>query len=137
MPSLNPSREQLAAFAERMPDNTPILMLNLLRFNPQASYPTDSEQSPCSGQQAYARYSQTAIKKVRSVGGSVELLANAHVALIAPSDEHWDQMLLVRYPSKQAFLSMISDPEYQAVTIHRTAALADSRLVGTTPVADQ
>ncbi|ARU86533.1 DUF1330 domain-containing protein [Pseudomonas sp. M30-35] len=136
MPSLNPSREQLAEFAERMPDNTPILMLNLLRFNAQASYPEGSEHTPCTGQQAYATYSKTALKKVQGVGGSVELLANAHVALIAPSDEQWDQMLLVRYPSKQAFLSMINDPQYQAVTVHRTAALSDSRLIGTTAVTD-
>jgi uncharacterized protein (DUF1330 family) len=136
MPSLNPSREQLAEFAERMPANTPILMLNLLRFNSQAAYPADSPHSPCSGQQAYARYSRVALKKVQGVGGSVEVLANAHVALIAPADEQWDQVLLVRYPSKQAFLSMISDPEYQAETGHRTAALADSRLIGTTPAAN-
>ncbi|WP_339489221.1 DUF1330 domain-containing protein [Pseudomonas sp. EL_65y_Pfl2_R95] len=134
MPSLNPSREQLAEFAERMPDNMPILMLNLLRFNPQADYPKGSEHAPCTGQQAYKIYSKTALQKVQGVGGSVELLANAHVALIAPSDEHWDQLLLVRYPSKQAFLSMISDPQYQAATQHRTAALADSRLIGTTAV---
>ncbi|WP_010488019.1 DUF1330 domain-containing protein [Pseudomonas sp. S9] len=134
MPSLNPSREQLAEFAERMPDNTPILMLNLLRFNAQAAYPEGSSHAPCSGQQAYAIYSKTALGKVQGVGGNVELLAAAHVALIAPADEHWDQMLLVRYPSKQAFLSMINDPTYQAATVHRTAALADSRLIGTTVV---
>lgn len=135
MPSLNPSREQLAEFAGRMPDNTPILMLNLLRFNAQAAYPAGSTYTPCSGQQAYATYSKTALAKVQGVGGSVELLATAHVALIAPSDEQWDQVLLVRYPSRQAFLSMINDPEYQAVTVHRTAALVDSRLIGTTAVA--
>ena len=38
MPSINPSREDLAEFARRMPSDTPILMLNLLRFNSQAEY---------------------------------------------------------------------------------------------------
>lgn len=38
MPSINPNREDLLAFAERMPSDTPILMLNLLRFNSQAAY---------------------------------------------------------------------------------------------------
>ena len=41
--------------------------------------------------------------------------------------------MLVRYPSTTAFLSMLADPEYQAATVHRSAALADSRLIGTTP----
>lgn len=133
MPSLNPSRAQLAAFAERMPADTPILMLNLLRFNAQANYPAGSDETPCSGREAYARYSRTALAKVRGVGGDVERLANAHVALIAPDDEHWDQVLLVRYPSPAAFLAMLADPQYQAATVHRSAALADSRLIATTP----
>ena len=52
MPSLNPSREQLAAFAEQMPDDAPILMLNLLRYREAADYPADSEHAPCSGREA-------------------------------------------------------------------------------------
>ncbi|WP_068828946.1 DUF1330 domain-containing protein [Pseudomonas sp. BMS12] len=133
MPSLNPSHEQLAEFAARMPAGQPILMLNLLRYNADASYPQGSEHAACSGREAYKRYSRTAIAKVQGVGGRVEILAPVQVALIAPPGESWDEMLLVRYPSPEAFLAMISDPEYQAATVHRTAALADSRLIGTTP----
>lgn len=130
MPSIHPSREQLARFAERMPPQGEILMLNLLRYRENADYPADSAETPCSGREAYARYSRTALAKVRGVGGSVQLLATAHVALIAPPDESWDTLLLVRYPSKAAFLSMLADPQYRAATLHRTAALADSRLIG-------
>jgi len=84
MPSLNPSREQLAAFAEQMPDDAPILMLNLLRYREAADYPADSEHAPCSGREAYRRYSRTALAKVQGVGGRVELLAAAQVALMPP-----------------------------------------------------
>lgn len=133
MPSLNPSRAQLTEFAARMPAGTPILMLNLLRFNERAVYPDGGEHAPCSGREAYARYSRTALAKVHGVGGEVQLAANAHMALIAPEGERWDQLLLVRYPSPEAFLAMLGDPEYQAATVHRTAALADSRLIATTP----
>ena len=48
-------------------------------------------------------------------------------------DEQWDDILLVSYPSKEAFLAMIGDSDYQAAAEHRSAALADSRLIGTTP----
>ena len=65
MPSLNPSREQLAAFAEQMPDDAPILMLNLLRYREAADYPPASAHSPCSGREAYRRYSRTALAKVQ------------------------------------------------------------------------
>ncbi len=130
MPSLNPSPAQLAEFRARMPAGQPILMLNMLRYNDQAQYPAGSEQSPCSGREAYKRYSRTALSKVQGVGGRVELLTQAYAALIAPEGEHWDDILLVRYPSLAAFLSMLDDPEYQAATPHRSAALADSRLIG-------
>ncbi|HSC83818.1 MAG TPA: DUF1330 domain-containing protein [Pseudomonas sp.] len=133
MPSINPSHEQLAEFAARMPAGQPILMLNLLRYHSQAAYPQDSAHSPCSGREAYKRYSRTALAKVQAAGGHVELLVAAQVALIAPPGEHWDELLLVRYPSPQAFLGMLADPEYQAATVHRTAALADARLIGCLP----
>ena len=50
-------------------------------------------------------------------------------------DEVWDDLLVVEYPSARAFLQMISDPEYQAGGVNRTAALADSRLFRTSPAA--
>jgi uncharacterized protein (DUF1330 family) len=133
MPSLNPSPEQLKRFVEQMPAGEPILMLNLLRFNHDAAYPVDSGQPACSGKEAYARYSRTALQKVREAGGDVQVAARAQVALIAPEQEHWDEMLLVRYPSPEAFLAMLADDDYQAATVHRTAALADSRLIACSP----
>lgn len=96
-------------------------MLNLLRFNSQAAYNTGSLHAPCSGREAYARYSRTALSKVRGVGGEVQVMADAHLALIAPKQEQWDLLLLVRYPSSAAFLSMLADPEYQAATVQRSA----------------
>ncbi len=133
MPSLNPSADQLKRFAEQMPAGEPILMLNLLRFNADAVYAAGSGQQPCSGKEAYARYSRTALLKVRAAGGGVESMAQARVALIAPDQETWDEVLLVRYPSPEAFLAMLADAEYQAAAVHRTAALADSRLIACTP----
>ena len=41
-------------------------------------------------------------------------------------------IILVHYPSPAAFIGMVTTPEYQALSGHRTAALADSRLVPTT-----
>ncbi|MBA1274973.1 DUF1330 domain-containing protein [Stutzerimonas azotifigens] len=131
MPSLNPSREQLEQFARTMPSAVPILMLNLLRYNEQAAYPPGSSHRPCSGREAYARYSRVALQHLRAVGAEVEIMAQAHAALIAPPGEDWDELLLVRYPSKDAFLSMIANDDYLAASEHRTAALADSRLIGT------
>jgi hypothetical protein len=56
-------------------------------------------------------------------------MGDAQLTLIGPSEESWDDVLLVEYPSRKAFIAMTSNPEYLACTVHRTAALADSRLV--------
>jgi hypothetical protein len=53
--------------------------------------------------------------------------------LLGPPEERWDLALLVRYPSKVAFLALVSNPDYQNITVHRTAALEDSRLIATAP----
>ena len=45
--------------------------------------------------------------------------------------EQWDEVLLVRYPNIAAFFGMVMAPDYQAESIHRTAALRDARLICT------
>jgi len=78
-------------------------------------------------------YMKQAFAFVTGVGGSLVWQGAPKAVLLGPSQERWDLALLVRYPSKEAFLAMVSDPAYQAVTVHRTAALEDSRLIATLP----
>jgi len=44
-------------------------------------------------------------------------------ALVAPEGWNWDAVLMVRYPSREAFSRMVADPEYQQITHLRTQAL--------------
>ena len=53
------------------------------------------------------------------------------MSLIAPEEEEWDDVVLVEYPSRDAFVKMVESAEYQAVSPHRTAGLLDSRLIAT------
>ncbi|TJY59023.1 DUF1330 domain-containing protein [Sinimarinibacterium sp. CAU 1509] len=129
--TVNPTGADLKRIATSIPMDTPVTMLNLLRFRAEAAYPADSGCTPCSGREAYARYSTQAFGKVREVGGELVYQADAIGRFIGPDGEDWDEVLLVRYPSLQAFLAMVSMPDYQAMTVHRTAALADARLTVT------
>jgi uncharacterized protein (DUF1330 family) len=43
----------------------------------------------------------------------------------------WDAILVVEYPSPQAFIDMVTDAEYQKVHEHRAAALEQGDLVAT------
>ena len=53
--------------------------------------------------------------------------------MVAEQGQAWDAVLLVRYPSRQAFSQMVADPEYQEVTRLRTVALEEAVLQPTTP----
>lgn len=129
MQTIGPSREQLQAFAEQADDGEPIVMLNLLRYRPRADYAQHPQQTPCSGRDAFKRYAKSSIVCIEAVGGKVLFIGAALATVIGPETEHWDEIFLVRYPSRRAFLDMIASDEYRAISFHRSAALQDSRLI--------
>ena len=111
MASIDPTRESLENLKQTAPMDKPVTMLNLLRFNEQAAYPSDSAHTACSGREAYRRYSGTALAKLEEIGARPVWMGKALASVIAPGDEHWDEVFLVRYPSGQAFFQMIGMPE--------------------------
>ena len=128
--AIDPTRESFKALFERAPTQGPVQMLNLLAFRDTA------EGGGRTGRQAYADYSRAVAPLLAAAGGRVQWFANAHHALIAPPGEEWDEVLLVEYPSRNAFVGMIQSAAYAAIVHHRTAALRDSRLIATTPRSD-
>lgn len=128
MPAIHPDQDALRALASQVPATGPLAMLNLLRFREQAAYPAGGD-GPATGREAYARYSRLTLPHLRRAGARVVFRGRAALAFIAPDQERWDEMFLVRYPNRAAFERMIADRDYLAGTVHREAALADSRLI--------
>jgi len=133
MKTVEPTARQIEAFAAQTDDTSPIMMLNLLRYREQADYTDHPDQSACSGREAYQRYAAKAVACIESVGGRVCFAGAAQTMVIGPEGEQWDDVLLIQYPSRQAFFDMLSSEQYRAIGFHRTAALDDSRLVAITP----
>ena len=131
MGTVNPSPEHIEAFARSAPDAAPIVMLNLLKFRDVADY---RDAPRVTGRQAYERYSKAVVPLVWEVGGQPLWMGEARAGVIVPDGESWDEVVLVHYPSRAAFLRMVTSNAYQAIVHHRTAALADSRLVETRAV---
>jgi len=136
MGSIEPTAEQIAAISALSGENAPIVMINLLRYRERAVYADGFDAEPCSGREAYERYGEVALPRVASVGGKVLWMGDVAATVIAPQAESWDDAVLVQYPRPRAFLDMIAQPEYQAAAPHRSAALADSRLIATRAVAN-
>lgn len=131
MSAIDPRPGQMKAALASVPPGVPVVMLNLLKFRDKALYP--DQASDLTGKQAYAIYSEQAFQHVSAIGGEVVMFARAHASVIAPEGEEWDEMLLVKYPSIEKFVAMVMNPEYQKIAVHRTAAIADSRLIATVP----
>jgi uncharacterized protein (DUF1330 family) len=124
--SIEPTPEQLQRLSAS-DDADPVVMLNLLRFKARADGIDAADQ--ISGAEAYQRYAVAAGEFLVRAGGRVLFAGDAQESVIGPEEGEWDLLLCVQYPSRQAFLTMISDPAYLKISRHRTAALADSRLV--------
>ncbi len=128
--SIEPTTEQFERLASG--DHAPVTMINLLRFKERADG-IDAADG-ISGAEAYARYGAEATKFLERAGGRILLALRAAESVIGPDEGEWDMVLAVEYPSRGAFISMISDPEYLAIHAHRAAALADSRLIASAPI---
>jgi len=96
----------------------PVVMINLLRYREQAEYPAEFDAEPCSGREAYRRYSGTAFPMIQASGGRVVIWGAFQASVIAPPGEEWDDVFLVEYPSRQAMLSAAGAPEYRAIVPH-------------------
>ncbi|OAA21776.1 hypothetical protein UG55_105439 [Frankia sp. EI5c] len=120
--AVNPSSADLQRLDER-PLDEPVVMLNLLRFRPDG------------GRESYDEYSRRARKVLARYGGELVYLGAGSTVLIAEPGQEWDAVLLIRYPSRAAFLNMVADPEYQETVRFRTEALTEAVLQATIPAA--
>ena len=97
-----------------LPDDAAVVMLNLMRFREL------SLDGKGSGWDAYLRYSALAIKLIRARGGTITWTGTAEaVALGVAEDNRWDYVALVRYPSRAAFIDMMTSPEYVQANVER------------------
>jgi uncharacterized protein (DUF1330 family) len=117
--AIDPRGADLKRYLQEDPGG-PVVMLNLLRFAE-------------GGRASYDRYAQALSDTfLPRYGGEVLYAGDGGTPLVAEQGQDWDAVLLVRYPSREAFSRMVADPEYQEVTLLRTQALTEAVLQPTT-----
>ena len=113
----------------RMDQQQPVVMLNLLRYRPQAIFPEGVTDEPCTGAEAYAAYARATMPIVEAIPVNI-IYAGSYVAdLIDTAEADWDDILIVQYPTVASFIGLMNNPEYQKTLYLRTAALSASRLI--------
>jgi uncharacterized protein (DUF1330 family) len=114
-------------FVRSLPDNGPVIMVNLLRFK-RASADGDG-----SGWDAYTRYSKAIPPLLKGVGGTILWAGNVEGAAYGDHEaKRWEFVVLVRYPSRKAFLKMVTSPEYAQANVHRENGVDDHVILAST-----
>ncbi len=118
--AVDPTGADLKRFLAEDPGG-PVVMLNLLRFEPE------------NGRARYAEYVEHFRRTAGGLGAEVLYVGDGSTALVAEQGQAWDAVLVVRYPNRQAFSDMVRDPEYAKGTHLRTEALTEAVLQATIP----
>lgn len=109
-----PNQEGFAAFAARASDGTPVVMLNLLAFRSEG------------GGERYEEYGAAVAPLLEKAGGKIVWLGTPAAPLLGNGS--WDLVVLVEYPTRQAFLDMVGSEEYRAIEHLRSEALVKGEL---------
>jgi uncharacterized protein (DUF1330 family) len=134
---MNVVNEVMPAMARAMAffggaEDGPFVMVNLLKFKPQAEY-EDGSDPGLTGAEAYARYGEQVRKLVEGLGGRVRYSGAVTGLLLGEVEELWDMVALAEYPSLAAFRAMALSPEMHAIEHHRKAGLAGQLNIRTKP----
>ncbi|TFH23524.1 MAG: DUF1330 domain-containing protein [Myxococcales bacterium] len=113
------NQEAFAAFAAKGGQG-PIVMLNLLKFKPDG------------GLESYMTYGEAVAPLLEKVGGKINYRGAADELMIGAED--WDLIALVEYPTRQAFIDMVTSDAYQAIMHYREEALVRSVLYASNPL---
>ncbi|HVB91208.1 MAG TPA: DUF1330 domain-containing protein [Acidimicrobiales bacterium] len=129
--AITPTKEQFTAFS-RAPREGEVVMINLLHFSASEG----AEGS--SGRDAYRDYGEQAVKMVEERGGRVVWMGRPeHVVIGDTEADGWDLVVLVSYPSRAAFVDMVTSPKYTEAHKHREAGLDRTVLLACEPLVDR
>jgi uncharacterized protein (DUF1330 family) len=136
--AITPTREQFTEFAHGERDGE-VVMINLLHFaqgDSETAETGDESGNPrSSGAAEYRRYSDDVVKMVEDRGGRVLWTGRPEHVLIGNSDaDGWDLVALVSYPSRSAFIDMVTSPSYERAHTHRERGLDRTVLLACEPL---
>ncbi len=136
--AITPTREQFTEFAHGRSEGE-VVMINLLHFaKPDADAGAGTGTAATkttTGASAYRDYSDQVVKMVESRGGKVIWTGRPENVLIGDSEaDDWDLVALVSYPSRAAFIDMVTSPKYEEAHTHRERGLDRSVLLACEPV---
>ena len=128
-----PTEEQIATL-QSLPMDTPIAALNLFKLNERAQYrPEDPEfgtpDADVSGREAFDRYLAKAGAMLQNLGGRTVFASSIEQVMMGPDALDFDLAAVMYFPTRSAFVAMMSDPDFQSSARHRYAGLAKHNMM--------
>jgi hypothetical protein len=119
LPLFGSNNEELVQSMLAAPTEGPFYMFNVIRYREKAEYP-DGRETDLTGREAYALY--TPFEFLAAIGAQQVYYAEVDNQ-IDGDDIIWETIEIVEYPCPLAFFAMITNPEYQALAIHKEAGV--------------
>jgi len=94
-------------------DGRPFVLAQLLKFAP-------------GGRDRYLAYSREAQRILRGSGAAIVYAGECEDPLGAPESHVWDVIVLVRYPSRAAYVDLLDNPAFQEAAEMRRKSLRDA-----------
>ena len=123
----SPEPEQFKKLMEG-PEDTPVVMVNLLSFKDQA----DGGNEGMTGAKSYGKYATNMKKFVESKGGRFIWSGRVDSIVIGESDFDFQVIALVEYPSRKAFVEIATSAHVKEIGQDRGKGLAGQWLIATT-----
>ena len=116
---INP--EQMARMVNPVEDG-PFYMINLIKYREKAVYP-DGRETDLTGEEANNLYRPVDI--LAEIGAEPVFMAQVEKMRLGDGT-NWDQVAIVRYPSRRAFVQMTQRPDFQARSVHKDAGVGQT-----------
>jgi uncharacterized protein (DUF1330 family) len=118
-------KEAFVDFIKNYPSDTPVVMLNLLKFKEKA---TEGDKT---GEESYNDYGKAVDPLLKKVGGKLIWSGKVNQTIIGDSLDQPHRVFIVEYPSKEAFIEMSTSKEYAKISHLREFALEYGGLIAT------
>lgn len=107
-------------------DGRPFYNLNLMRFHPTLQRFPGAPVFNGTPEESNAHYESATAPKLFKLGGYPTFsgaVRSENLVGYEPEVDNWKRVVIARYPSRRAFLDLITDPEYQKLEPYKAMAV--------------
>lgn len=123
---INPTKDQFKHLLSTYPADTPISMVNIMRFKEHV------DEKGKSGREVYQEYMEQTTQFIKEVEGRLIWKGEVHSVFIGSEESEPQVIFIVSYPTVDHFRKMLQNPAYQEVAKLRTMSIEYGGLIATT-----